>query len=310
MKKELLYRFFDGTASLEEEKQIREWMEASSDNESCFFKERKLFDAMTLLPCDKHTVQKRSSSAGKFLLEMLKIASVILLTITAGYFYNQYQTPHEQIAMQTIHVPAGQRVNLTLPDGTNVWLNARTTLKYPVSFSSKERMMELDGEAYFDVTENKETPFIVKTDKGKVEVLGTEFNVEAYTGKEDFETTLMRGSVKVTVNETAETVVLSPDTKTILKDGRLVIEKVDDYTVYRWREGLICFKDEPFDSIMKEFEKYYGVTIEVRSRNVQKYYYTGKFRHTDGVDYALRVLQKDIYFTYTRDDENQIIYIE
>ena len=78
----------------------------------------------------------------------------------------------------------------------------------------------------------------------------------------------------------------------------------------RWKEGLICFKNETFTFIMKDFEKYYGLTIQVKNKNVFKYVYTGKFRQTDGIDYALRVLQKDIKFTYQRDDENQIIYIE
>ncbi|MDH6306455.1 ferric-dicitrate binding protein FerR (iron transport regulator) [Parabacteroides sp. PF5-5] len=310
MKKDILYRFFEGTASLEEEQQIREWMETSPENKSLFFKERKLFDAMTLLATDDLAV-KRQIHSGRFLREMLKIASVILLTLTAGYFFTQYRQSYKEIAMQTIHVPSGQRVNLTLPDGTNVWLNARTTLKYPVTFSAKERLMELDGEAYFEVTENKEKPFIVKTSKGAVEVLGTDFNVESYTWKNDFETTLMRGSVKVTSAANEEkTVTLTPDNKAILRDGEFVVERVDDYTTYRWIEGLICFKNESFTSIMKDFEKYYGVTIKVKNRKIQQYHYTGKFRHTDGIDYALRVLQKDIYFTYSRDDENQIIYIE
>ncbi|MDR3141306.1 MAG: DUF4974 domain-containing protein, partial [Tannerellaceae bacterium] len=103
---------------------------------------------------------------------------------------------------------------------------------------------------------------------------------------------------------------LSPDSKAVLKDNKFTIEKVDDYTEYRWIEGLICFKNEPFVDIMKTFEKYYGATIEVKNKEVQKYTYTGKFRHTDGIDYALRVLQRDIHFSFSRDDENHIIYIE
>ncbi|MDR0429756.1 MAG: FecR family protein [Tannerellaceae bacterium] len=307
MEKERLYNFFEGTASLEEGKQVREWMETSPENKSLFFKERKMFDAMTLLASNRRTVQKLDYSK-RFFREMLKIASVIFLTVVVGYFYTQYQSVHEPIAMQTIHVPSGQRVNLTLPDGTNVWLNARTTLKYPVTFNKKERTIELDGEAYFEVTKNKKQPFIVKTAKGEVEVLGTDFNVEAYAEKEEFETTLMRGSVKVTSAD--ESLFLTPDNKAILKDGKLTVERVVDYTVYRWIEGLICFKNEPFISIMKDFEKYYGVTIKVENLEVQKYNYTGKFRYTDGIDYALHVLQKDIYFIYTRDDENQIIHIK
>jgi len=103
---------------------------------------------------------------------------------------------------------------------------------------------------------------------------------------------------------------LKPDSKACLqKDGRLEVVPVDDYNPYRWKEGLICFRNESFLSIMNDLEKYFGVSIVVENKNVLKYYFTGKFRQADGIDYALRVLQRDIRFRYERDDENQIIYI-
>jgi ferric-dicitrate binding protein FerR (iron transport regulator) len=213
-------------------------------------------------------------------------------------------------AMQSVVVPAGQRVNISLPDGTNVWLNARSELKYPVSFNKKERRLYLNGEAYFEVTENPGKPFIVSAGRGSVEALGTAFNMEAYSEKGNFETTVMNGRVKVASADNKEAVYLSSDNKAILKGARFTIEKVDDYTEYRWIEGLICFRNEPFTDIMKTFEKYYGARIDVKNQEVQKYTYTGKFRHTDGIDYALRVLQRDIHFSFSRDDENHIIYIE
>lgn len=225
--------------------------------------------------------------------------------------YQQIQTKQTPIALQTIAVPAGQRINITLPDGTNVWLNARTTIQYPVSFNSSERLVKLDGEAYFDVTRDEAKPFIVQTDKYNVEVLGTKFDIESYSETENFETALMEGCVKISsLTDTNENLMLSPNNKAYLHEGKLRVIPVDDYNPYRWREGLICFKNETFTSIMKEFEKYYGINIHITNLQVQKYLYTGKFRQTDGVDYALRVLQKDIKFTYERDDDNHIIYIK
>lgn len=212
--------------------------------------------------------------------------------------------------MQTITVPAGQRVNIMLPDGSNVWLNARTTIRYPFSFREEKREVRLDGQAYFDVVKDEKKPFIVQTDKATVEVFGTQFDVEAYSDREEFETTLMSGSVRVvSAANPLDRLVLAPDSKAYLEDGKLKSAKVDDYNLYRWKEGLICFRGETFLRIMKDFEKYYGITIEVKNREVLKYFYTGKFRQSDGVDYALRVLQKDIRFTYQRDDENRIISI-
>ena len=85
---------------------------------------------------------------------------------------------------------------------------------------------------------------------------------------------------------------------------------VEDYTPYRWKEGLICVSDESFPTIMKDFEKYYGVKIVIENKNVLQINFTGKFRQTDGIDYALRILQKNIDFQYEKDNEKQIIYIK
>lgn len=309
MDKEILYRFFEGTASMEEGELIRAWIEESPENENEFFKERKLFDAMMLLTRRKKKGLHIQWNSVKN--ELFKIAGVILLTLSVSYLYRQYEMSIEAPVMQTIYVPAGQRMNITLPDGTNVWLNARTTIQYPLTFNQKYRQVKLDGQAYFDVTKNPNKPFIVQTRKYDVEVIGTKFDVDAYSDKDQFETALMQGSVKlVSVGNPEKTLMLKPDCKAFLENGELKVKPLDDYNVYRWKEGLLCFTNETFDAIMKDFEKYFEVKIEVSNKEISKYYFTGKFRQTDGIDYALRVLQRDIQFTYTRDDENRIIYVK
>ena len=314
MNKDILYKFFEGNASFEEEAAVKQWMEESAENRLAFLKERKLFDAMLLLGNEeiiKNGKKRFSINLSSLRTELIKIAAVVAITLGGSYFYYQSSLEKELMAMQTITVPAGQRINITLVDGTNVWLNARTSLSYPVKFGKNNRQVVLDGEAYFDVTKDKSKPFIVQTDNYNVEVLGTQFDVNAYSETGEFETTLMSGSVKVaSASDSTQKITLKPNNKVFLQDGKLHVTAVDDYNPYRWKEGLICFKNETFTSIMKDFEKYYGLTIQVKNKNVFKYVFTGKFRQTDGIDYALRVLQKDIKFTYQRDDENQIIYIE
>ena len=314
MNKDILYKFFEGTASLDEEKDVRQWMEASADNRRAFFKERKLFDGMLLLG-DENIIRsgkKRFTiNLSSLRTELIKIAAVVALTLGGSFMYQQIQTEQTPIALQTITVSAGQRINITLPDGTCVWLNARTTIQYPVTFNANERLVKLDGEAYFEVARNEKKPFIVQTDKYNIEVLGTQFDVESYSESESFETALMEGSVKISsLTDANESLMLTPYNKAYLYEGKLRVMPVDDCNSYRWREGLICFKNETFASIMKEFEKYYGINIHITNLQVQKYLYTGKFRQTDGVDYALRVLQKDIKFAYERDDDKHIIYIK
>jgi ferric-dicitrate binding protein FerR (iron transport regulator) len=313
MERDILYKFFEGSTSLEEEMHIRQWMKASPENKELFLRERSFFDASTLLA--ETARAERKVRLHPFYSRMIREggkAAVIAALVWLGiYAYNHRSAGKETLATQTVSVPAGQRVNLLLPDGTEVWLNARTTLKYPVSFRERERVMELDGEAYFNVAKDDKKPFIVHTDKGSVRALGTAFNVEAYASGQEFVTTLMSGSVEVIPkNNPGRSLVLAPDRKAVWTGDTLRVELIDDYAVYRWVEGLICFRNESIPAIMKELEKYYGVRILVKNQHFLPYSYTGKFRHTDGIDYALRVLQKDVNFRYVRDDENQIIYIE
>ena len=163
MDKDTLYNFFEGNASFDEEMAVRQWMEESAENRQAFLKERKLFDAMLLLGNEKviKAGKKRFTiDLSSLRTELIKIAAVIAVTLGGSYLFHQYALEKELMAMHTISVPAGQRINITLTDGTNVWLNARTSLTYPVKFGKKNRQVILDGEAYFDVAKDKNKPFI------------------------------------------------------------------------------------------------------------------------------------------------------
>ena len=139
-------------------------------------------------------------------------------------------------------------------------------------------------------------------------MLGTPFNVESYSDDSTFATALMEGAVKITAGNYQ--CQLKPNQMAYLKDGEIKVAPIEDYNPYRWREGIISFKDATFPYIIHKFEKYYGVEIRIENKAVMNYRCTGKFRHSDGVRYALRVLQKDVDFQFVRDEENHIIYIK
>lgn len=312
MDRELLYNFFKGNATLEEGMKIKAWVEASEENERTFYKERELFNTLLLhnpLPEKKSSVFKLSIFK-KIKSDGLKIAVVVILTLAFSYLYQGYKNRRADVIMSTISVPEGQRTHLTLPDGTTVWLNARTTMQYPSSFNKKKRVVILQGEAYFDVKRNEDKPFVVQTSVCDVEVLGTKFNVNAYPELKKFEATLMHGSVKVIPKANpSQVVILKPEHKLSLENGKLNVTRVENFDPYRWKEGLICFTDESFLNIMKDFEKYYGVKIVMENEKVGESHFTGKFRLSDGIDYALRILQGNLKFQYEKDNEKQIIHI-
>ncbi len=314
---ELLYKFFEGLTSNEENEKIKAWMDESPENVKRLKDERKIYDAIILH--SKETVTdlveiERDETPRKRILyfsEILKIAAVFLITLLGSwYFFKSDKIDSNPVAMQTISVPAGQRLNLTLPDGTNVWLNAKTTIQYPISFNSDQRLITIDGQAYFDVAKNEKVPFIVKSPKGTVHALGTKFDVLDYSDDDEFETMLMEGSVKVDLmNDLNQSIILSPDNKSFLENGKLESIKIYDQSEYAWKEGLISFRNEPFKEIMQTFERTYDIKIIIENVRIRDISYTGKFRIIDGVEYALRVLQRDVNFKFERDVDKHIIYI-
>ena len=167
----------------------------------------------------------------------------------------------------------------------------------------------MDGEAYFDVSKNKKKPFIVKTDQGDVLVTGTSFNVEAYSTFDTFETSLFEGSVEIHKND-AKLTTLKPNEKATINDNKVLISKIQDTDDYLWKNGLIAFNNKQLKDILISLEKYFDINIQIDSEKLPQHTYTGKFRQSDGVDYALRVLQRSIRFNYERNEETGIIYIK
>lgn len=301
MNKELLYRFFEGNASINEEKQIKQWLDASEANRHLFFQERKVYDALLFTPRETPLKQKLSPWIAS------TAAAVALLLIVSGLYLFNIKDSTKQY--NTILVPPGQRINLILADNSNVWLNANTEFCYPAAFSKKNRTVYLNGEAYFDVSKNKKRPFIVKTGQGDIQVTGTSFNVEAYSRFNSFETSLFEGGVDIIKNDTKR-ISLKPNEKAVLSNNEWIVSKIENTDEYLWRKGLIAFNDKRLEEILLSLEKYFDIQIQVDAKKLPQHTYTGKFRQSDGVDYALRVLQRSIRFTYERDEETGIIYIK
>lgn len=307
-----LYKFFAGTASEGEKQSIRAWLEEDGAHREQLLHARACFDAM-LLADDRSLGQHRLSFPR--LLKRIGVRSIGWAALFALAFLGSYwllgrQYAAEGKAVNVVSVPLGQRTELLLADGTKVYLNAGSTLSYPSAFGQKGREVELDGEAYFEVAKDRAKPFVVHTQMCDVEVLGTKFNVEAYSDLNNFSAALMEGRVKVGNNyRSSDVVYLAPNEKVSLKQGELAVDHIEDYDVYRWREGLICFTNENFVSLMKRIEKYYGVKLVVENPELSEHSFSGKFRISDGVDNLLRVLRRDVKFRYRYSRERDTIYI-
>jgi len=161
-----------------------------------------------------------------------------------------------------IEIPNCTKFQLYLPDGTKVWLNAGTTLKYPVSFKNlKERKVELAGEAYFEVAHNKAVPFKVYVDDNVVEVLGTKFNINSYINEPSVNTTLLQGSVKITVNANTPSVIIKPGEQASITDRKINISDIDTEEIIAWKNGDFIFKNQDFKTVMRSIGRWYDLDI-------------------------------------------------
>jgi ferric-dicitrate binding protein FerR (iron transport regulator) len=161
---------------------------------------------------------------------------------------------------------------LVLPDGTKVWLNAASSLKYPAAFAGNERRVELNGEAYFEVSKDPSKPFFVKTASQTVAVLGTHFNINSYTDESATKTTLLEGSVKVTGNN-GQSVKIKPGEQAINYANAISIkENVDTDEAIAWKNGKFMFKNTDLQTIMRQLSRWYDVDVEYQGKIEQKHY--------------------------------------
>lgn len=170
-----------------------------------------------------------------------------------------------EIQFNTIETPIGGQYQINLPDGTKVWLNASSSLKYPTQFTGNQRKVELTGEGYFEVSKDKKRPFTVITEQQQVQVLGTHFNVNAYKDEQAIKTTLLEGSVKV--SKTAEpqnasnSKLLNPGQQATLKQASFKVDQVDINNVVAWKNGYFTFGDEDLEVSMRKLSRWYNVDI-------------------------------------------------
>jgi len=248
------------------------------------------------------------ANGSKILLTGAKIGQLakqtgITITKTADgqVVYSVEHTIHNNAAnteYNTIETPKGGQYEVKLPDGTEVWLNAASSLKYPASFAAlKDRRVELTGEAYFEVAKDKAHPFVVKTNNEDVEVLGTHFNINNYADEASTKTTLLEGSVQVST-KTGDRVKIKPGQQAILNpSGNIAIEEVNVNKAIAWKNGKFVFESENISSIMRKLARWYDVEIIYKDEFPDRTF-TGSISRYDNISKILNkiMLTQAIHF--------------
>ncbi|ADY50658.1 anti-FecI sigma factor, FecR [Pseudopedobacter saltans DSM 12145] len=196
----------------------------------------------------------------------------------------------QKLVYNTVSTPKGGEYQLTLPDGTKVWLNSMSTLKFPVVFAGNERKVELTGEAYFEVAKDKTKPFFVQAKDTKVQVLGTHFNISAFADETEVRTTLLEGSVKV--DRGMKTIVLVPGQEASASDSKVgfTVREADLEKVMAWKNGYFVFRDEPLESLMKRISRWYNIEVDYKG-DMGSNTFGGKFSKNSTLSELLRSLE-------------------
>jgi hypothetical protein len=195
-----------------------------------------------------------------------------------------------KISYNTLTTPKGGQYHLILADGTNVWLNAASSLKYPTAFTGSERVVELTGEAYFEVVHNSKQPFKVKTANQTIQDIGTQFNVNAYDDEEASATTLVEGSVKI--YDAKRAMLIKPGQQYLLKSNSIAEVKsdVDIDEIVAWKNGMFQFDNADIKTIMRQISRWYNVDIEYQGQ-IPSSTYHGRISRNSNASAILKILQ-------------------
>lgn len=286
-----LLEYFAGTLSSVQQKEVEKWIEESEENRKIasdihylFLATGTLQDIKNIHPKEALLQVKKKINKRRRLPLMVwlqRIAAILVIPLLISTLYLTFHT--EPVEYVEIRTNPGMIASVNLPDGTRVWLNSKSYLKHPIRFTGDVREVELKGEGYFTVRKDTRKRFIVNTPFDiKAEVLGTEFNLEAYDTDPYVRTTLVSGSVKLTFgtkNKEKESFILKPDEQFIYNAKTKSVKMDRPYipTQTAWKDGLVILKNTPFEEVLKILSKQFNVEFIVKNSKLYANSFTGPF---------------------------------
>lgn len=337
----LVVKYITGQASEKEADWLKAWMKESPENEAYF---AELYETWhnTLITGHQINTDKayteflsrtgqaagpagRAAAGITQLWRRIAAAAAIVLCLSAGFYYFT-RPPGNESELTVVNVTKGSRKKLVLPDGSKVWINAGSTLKYEKDFGETSRTVYLNGEAYFDIAPgHKKIPFLVKTRDFVIRDIGTIFNIKAYSGMPVFEATVLEGEVsvegkfnqkaksakvflkrrqvlKIDIGQQSGNVAATAQSKLIEADVPVRIQQLnpeaeDQYI--GWKDGLLAFHESTFEQIAQDIERRYNVRIIFENKDLKDFKYSGSFRSVNDVTTVLEIIKKTTPINYS-----------
>ncbi len=269
-----------------------------------------------------------SSAGQRFMHYFSRVAAILILPLLA---YTGYKTSQEigsgnlaeNQSVTEFTTPFGVKSKIFLPDGTEVFLNGGSSIKYPGSFKGKSREVEFEGEAFFDVTENKNKPFVISTGDIRLKVLGTSFNVENYEDQSEIITTLISGKIAVLGAQEngrrGNLLELNPSQQVSIQKSTQIFKLSSDVNTYKytsWMDGKVVFENDPMDEVLSKLARHYNVDVSFNDTDLSVYKFTATFEYENfeqvldlislalPVNYELRDWEKNEDNTFSRKEYN------
>jgi len=309
----LIAKTISGNATSKEIQELEEWKKQSEANKQLVQKSRKIWDK-TSSHISKHEINSDKSglsqSYNRYLSEQIqsirrktfiyKLAAILTfpIALAIGWYLSDAPVNLKDAPVQLAQVtsPKGHVSKMILPDGTQVWINTGSTITYDVNrFNKKFREVNLEGEAYFEVTSNKEKPFRVNTPVADINVTGTAFNVTAYPGDDIFETVLAEGSVDLQFKTDAnKNIAIEPGQRVIYnrQNEEMDVREVDAAMFTSWRNGELLFKDATLNDLITELERIYDIEFHLQPADLGEFRFRGMFSYNNNLIEALEKIKR------------------
>ncbi len=307
----IIPKYLQGKTSEEENQQLHQWMQQSPENKKRLFAEKDIWDSFGFhsnkknyevsseLGLLKKRIEPKRTTIN--LKQVLQIAAILLVTFGLGWGSRYISFTSEQtdeVTMQEIFVPKGQVNQVFLADGTRIWINSETKLITPSVFSTNERVVKLNGEAFFEVAKDAKRPFRVEVNGQQIEVLGTSFNVRAYENSNEIETTLETGQIQLHIG--SQTTLLKPGEQSLFNksEKQLLISKVNPETFSSWKDGRYEFQNEDLLEVFKVVERWYDVEITADETYFSGMHFSGVIKRNKDAKHFLELLNLTVPIRY------------
>jgi ferric-dicitrate binding protein FerR (iron transport regulator) len=309
---QLISRYLNGECTIEEQKELIAWIEDSPANSKYFLELKDTWDllrnvrensAQQLVLFYKNQYSKAKSSRIVWVRSLSAVAAVLLIGLVLTVLIPFQSTVKQTGNLQVFSVPLGSRSKVVLADGSVVNLNSGSELQFSSAFNSGNRIVNLTGEAFFNVKTDKEHPFIVKTRDFDVKVTGTKFNVCSYNDNAFSTATLAEGIINLKTNKNSEDIKIEPGTKFLInrKSNEHLLAEADIESEIAWKDDQFIFKNIPFPELAKRFERWYDVKLSYNDKRLQNYNFTGKFKNQETIWQVLDALKLTSPIDYSKE---------